>query len=119
MGHVTVPSRPIHGLDIECPEAPGYEPHFEIPTCMRRELKNQYNTKPKVVIGAGWLLSQSTPKTGVTPVYTARCLSQLGGGPSNLVVDPRLLDKPTRINWGFVGWACITLAVGLLAINSL
>jgi|GEM_PF-3635269 len=117
MGRLTVPVIPIHGLDFECPVAPGNEPHFELPAAIRKQLKEEYQANPKVIIGSAWkIMHPDTPKTGVTPIFTARCLNQLGAGPSNLVVDPRLQQgDPIRINWGFVGWVLMALAcVGVL-----
>lgn len=101
----------------------GSEPHFEVPTWERRQLKLKHQNRPKVIIGSAWKINElPTPDNGVTPVYTARCLSQLGGRPNKLELDPRLMVAApalVRIPWGFLGYCTLVIVIGSVLFNTM
>lgn len=101
----------------------GSEPHFEVPTAERRQLKSEHQSRPKVVIGSAWIEELPTPDTGVTPVYTARCLSQIGGRPNKLELDPRLMVAApaiVRIPWGLLGYCALVISsLGAIFIDKM
>lgn len=121
MSHAANPNQP-RCLDWDY-AAPGQEPHYGTPTAERKFLKQEHQKHPKVLIGSAWKLTElSTPQAGITPVFTARCLSQLGGRPNQLELDPRLFvaaPAKVKIPWGFMGWCVLITVIGSILTHTM
>jgi hypothetical protein len=101
------PKTRIRGMHYDAHSIVGTEPIRDVPAIVRKQLKEK---GPKVGIGCAWQ-GVPAPDVGITPVFTARTIEQIGGTPKQICLDPRFTETKRPDPYKTVYWVLVGVVV--------